>query len=532
MVRHFKRLSLERQLFFSFSAVSALILVITLGLTLYFDLDRQRQSIDSTISSTAAYVASMDSVAEMLERGYPDEEVKNALDALHQNFLDLDVIAVYNRNGLRFYHTSRRETGETFVAGEAADLLEGSAPYITTGYGTYGSQRRAFHAVSNQDGEIIGFVTAAIFHADILQRNRTLFLPFLFILCGVFVVALLLSRGIVLLLKGSLQGHHPAELLNLYLQQDDVLNAIEDGLVATDAQGAVVFSNDPARRLFHGDGAPLQGRRLNDFFPESDCVRVARSGQPNHNRSCVIGERQVLYSEIPIQGDEGQQGTLNVFHDKTEMRKLSDELSGARYMLDTLRFFNHEFMNKLHIILGYLQTGQTQAAIQFIMNSSLVSSQSIRETADCIRVPRLCALIIGKMMHASELGILLTVSHDSQCREEDLLLPPEDYATIIGNLLENAIEELSRSQPEIREIKLSIYCRPDCNLIICQDTGGGISPEIQARIWEKGVSSKGEGRGFGLYLVSQLVDRQGGCIELETEAGEGSCFTITFTREE
>ena len=532
MIQKFKQLSLERQLFISFSTVSALLLVLTLGVTLYFDIDRQRQSIDSTISSTAAYVASMDTVVEMLERGYPDPEVKAALDTLHQQFSGLDTIAIYKRDGLRFYHTSRLETGETFVSGEEQPILNGADPYITTGYGTHGSQRRAFHAIRNQDGEIIGFVTAAIFNADILQRNRALLLPFLLILCGVFVVALLLSRGIVLLLKRSLLGHQPEELLDLYLRQDDVLNALEDGLVATDPQGRVIFSNNPARQLFQGNSASIQGRRLSEFFPRTDCVQVARTGQANHNRSCGVGEHQVLYSEVPIRGESGSRSVLNIFHDKTEMRKLSDELSGTLYMLDTLRFFNHEFMNKLHIILGYLQTGQIPKAIQFITNSSLVSSQSIRETADCIRVSSLCALIIGKMMHAAELGILLTVSHDSQCREEDLLLPAGDYATIIGNLLENAIEELSHRQSEVREIKLSLYCRPDCNLLLCEDTGGGIPPEIQAHIWDKGVSSKGTNRGFGLYLVSQLVDQYGGCMELETEMGEGSCFTLTFTREE
>ena len=132
----------------------------------------------------------------------------------------------------------------------------------------------------------------------------------------------------------------------------------------------------------------------------------------------------------------------------------------------------------------------------------------------------------------AELGILLTVTHDSFCREEDLLLSPEDYATILGNLLENAIDELSRSHSEVREIKLSMYCRPDCNLVVCEDTGGGIAPDILPHIWDKGFSSKGEGRGFGLYLISRLVDEHGGCIELETEPGVGTCFTLTFTREE
>ena len=406
MLQKIKSLSLERQLFLSFSAVSALLLMLSLGITLYFDIARQSQSIDSTISSTAAYVASMDGVAEMLANGYPTQEVTGSLDSLHQNFPGIDIIAVYDRNGLRFYHTSRLETGETFVAGEETAILSGSPPYITTGYGTHGNQRVAFHAVRDGSGSIIGFVTVAIFRADILQRSLNLVLLFSLVLGGMFGVALLLARGIVYLLKGSLRGHHPKELLDLYLQQDDLLNSIEDGLVATDLRGQVVFANDQARTLLQCGSTPLEGQPLTRFFPETGCIQVARSGQAVHNRSCVIQERQILASEVPILGENGSQGVLNVFHDKTEMRKLSDELSGARYMLDTLRFFNHEFMNKLHIILGYLQTGESQKAVQFIMNTSLVTSQSIRETADCIRVSHLCALIIGKMMHAAELGIL------------------------------------------------------------------------------------------------------------------------------
>ena len=174
MLQKIKSLSLERQLFLSFSAVSALLLMLSLGITLYFDIARQSQSIDSTISSTAAYVASMDGVAEMLANGYPTQEVTGSLDSLHQNFPGIDIIAVYDRNGLRFYHTSRLETGETFVAGEETAILSGSPPYITTGYGTHGNQRVAFHAVRDGSGSIIGFVTAAIFRADILQRSLNL----------------------------------------------------------------------------------------------------------------------------------------------------------------------------------------------------------------------------------------------------------------------------------------------------------------------------------------------------------------------
>ncbi len=59
-------------------------------------------------------------------------------------FPDLNVIAIYNTTGLRFYHTNRKETGETFVGGEEEAILKGSQPYITIGYGTNGSPAAGF----------------------------------------------------------------------------------------------------------------------------------------------------------------------------------------------------------------------------------------------------------------------------------------------------------------------------------------------------------------------------------------------------
>ncbi len=530
MFRRFLRFSLERQLFVSFAGFAAVLLLLTMGISLTRDINRQLQSTDALIRSTAAYIASLEPVKEMLRQGYPDPDVAAQLDALTESLTDLQVIVVCDANSLRFYHTSRQEGGDSFVEGDQEAALRGSAPYITTGYGTYGTQRRAFHGVEDADGTILGFVMTSVFTAEISAHIQSQVTYALFLLVGILLVALGLSRGLVALLRSSLLGYHPTELLELYLQQEDVLNAVEDGLVATDPKGRVVFANQAACRLLQAGAKTLRGRKLSQVFQESACVQAARTGQAVHNRSCVIGNRQVLVSEVPIPGQPGYSGVLSVFHDKTELQKLSDELSGAQYMLDTLRFFNHEFMNKLHVILGYLQTGETEKAASFIINTSLVSSQSIRATADCIRVSRLCALVIGKMMHAAELGIRLTVAPDSFCRQEDLLLPEEDCAAIVGNLLENAVEELSRGEHEVREIRLALYCRPDCNVIVCEDTGGGIPPELQPHIFEKGVSSKGEGRGLGLCLIRQLVDRWQGTIDVMTEAEAGTCFTLTFTK--
>ena len=135
-------------------------------------------------------------------------------------------------------------------------------------------------------------------------------------------------------------------------------------------------------------------------------------------------------------------------------------------------------------------------------------------------------------MHAAELGILLSVTPESRLHENELLLPVDTYVTIIGNLLENAIEELSESKKDVKEITLGVYTDRNTTILTCEDTGGGIPKALLPHIYERGVSSKGENRGTGLYLIRTAVQQYGGEITIETEAGEGTCFTLTFTRKE
>ncbi len=541
--------ALERTLYHFFLFLSAFMILLSLASTLYFDINRERRDMDRVISGTAAYIASMPEVAAMLENGYPSQEAAVHLDSLSVTIPDISVIVICDSRGLRFYHTDRLKTGETFVDGDEAAILAGSEPYITTGYGTKGSQRRAFHAIRGADGHIIGFVMASVFTSAISARRHVILLVHAAIFLFTIAVSIFLAGASMQLLRKSLKGFDPEELIRLYTQQDEVMNSIDEGLIATDTQGRILFSNQKAAELFSPEGASLSGRRIRDLYPGSHFDHVASAGEAILRRSWSLGSRTVLIDEIPVRDQESRaiRGTLVVIADRTELMRLSDDLFGARSMLDTLRAFNHEFLNKLHVILGYLQTGEISRAIDFISNSTLVTSRSVRETADRIRETRICALVIGKMMHAAELGIRLSVAPDSSCLERDLILPVDACITIIGNLLENAIEELSAdeggtaaaqtgNQPKAdrpgKEIVLGLYSRPGCFMITCGDTGRGIAPGILSHIYEKGVSSKGENRGTGLFLIRRLVTQYHGDISIDTEPGEGACFTLAFTGKE
>ncbi|MCI8453521.1 MAG: GHKL domain-containing protein [Lachnospiraceae bacterium] len=531
MLKKFRALSLEKQLFISFLSLSSLLLLLSLSITLSVSLNRQRQEIDKKIESIAAYIASMDRVSSMLKEGYPDATAAAELDSLYETFSDIDVILICDADGLRFYHTKRARSGETFIGQDAAAILAGSGPYITTGYGTYGRQRQAFHAVRDQNTALVGFVMVSVFTTYAADQARALLPVYAFILFFMLLAGIFLSHGIVRLLQDSLMGHHPRELLNLYLQQDTVLNAMSEGLTAAGQDGNVIFVNRAARAVF-SEALPAVGSPLLSLFPDSEVLTVLKTGTPITGRNCVLNGHSLIVSELPIGSPPAIQGTLTIFNDRSEIESVSDELSGARSMLDTLRAFNHEFLNKLHIILGYLQTGEIEKAITFITNSSLVSSEAIRKTADCLRVSRVCALVIGKMMHAAELGILLSVTPESRLHENELFLPVEPYVTIIGNLLENAIEELSESKKTVREITLGVYTDTDTAILTCEDTGEGIPAKLLPHIYEWGVSSKGENRGTGLYLIREALRQYGGEITIDTEDGEGTCFTLTFTRKE
>jgi len=524
---------LEQKLYRSFLLLSTIVTLLSLGGTLYFDMTRQRNEMDTVISGTAAYISELPGVVSMLENGYPSLQVKQSLDSLCDTIPNISVAVICNKDGLRFYHTDRQKTGESYVDGEEVPILQGSDPYITIGYGTMGSQRRAFHAIHSTDGQIIGFVMVSVFTGVISSRMESIVLVHLLILMMMLLVSFSLSHASLRYLRGTLMGLQPEELLRRYLRQDVVLGAVAEGLVASDPKGEVLFINSAARSIL-GTDQVLEGRPVRELLPDTRQDAVLQTGQSEEHRSWIVCGHSVLASEIPIRtGPQSPvQGVLTILYDRTEMLRMSDELFGAHSMIDALRSYNHEFSNKLHVILGYLEAGQVQQAIRFIVNSNLISGQVICQTADQIRVSELCALVIGKMLHAAERGIGLKLAGDSCCIEQDLLLPVDDMVTIIGNLLENAIEELCGLQSEVREIKFGLYCRPDCNLLVCEDTGGGIRSELMDQIFEKGFSTKGGYRGTGLYVVKSLVRRYHGKIEVETERGEGSVFTVTFTKEE
>jgi two-component system sensor kinase FixL len=101
--------------------------------------------------------------------------------------------------------------------------------------------------------------------------------------------------------------------------------------------------------------------------------------------------------------------------------------------------------------------------------------------------------------------------------------------TVLHNLLANAIDALAAS-PEPREIDISARRMADDLIQVCvSDNGGGISPEMEGRLFESFATSKPEGMGLGLAISRTLVQAHGGELWLADGEPTRFCFTLPIS---
>lgn len=214
---------------------------------------------------------------------------------------------------------------------------------------------------------------------------------------------------------------------------------------------------------------------------------------------------------------------------KKEFLAFTEDFEGTKFLVDSMRANNHDFTNKLHVILGLIQIGQYDKAVSYIQNISIIQRETISKVMNSIENPSFAALIVGKIARSSECNVKFILNEGSCLKNEDISIPSEALVTITGNLIDNALDSMNKdTSKNEKELSLGIYTRPGELLIIVKDTGTGIPEEIKDRIFENGFSTKGQGRGIGLYHVKQLVSSLGGTITVESQVGTGTCFMVNL----
>ena len=454
------------------------------------------------------------------------------LDALKETLDDIDVISVVNKEQVRTYHSNHDLIG-TVYDGNIPKFESNTAEYYAVDeFGPSGSQRRAYAAVYDENEEYIGMVMAIMLIKNIKTETAQMVFIFLIITVIAILIELIIAGELSEKVKKSLLGYEPDVFAAMYKMRDNILETLAEGILAFDLDGTIQFANESAgRMLCLGSGDDLIGRNVATIGDEI-LSRGAKDGMVELN--IRLTKADIIMDRVPIKEAGRSIGTVAILHNRAEYTKLMEELSGTRFLVDSMRANNHDFTNKLHVILGLLQMGMYDEASSYIQNITIVQRETISKVMKAIDEPAIAALLIGKIARASELNVYFVLREDCSYSSADMNLPSEMLVTVIGNLLDNALESMNEQgdYKERKELIFGIYSKPNAVLIAVDDTGSGIEPEKLELIFENGYSTKGTGRGVGLYQVKAMAESFGGKITVESQKNVGTSFSISFAKEE
>ena len=530
-----QRISLNgiQKIFFRTQLILILSLALILGIAgtlinIHFETEKR----DQNLQNVAEAIAQSPMLTGKGTLDVKDKEIfSEYLDTLKDTLDDIDVISVVNKDGIRIYHSNHSLIG-TKYDGNMPDFTSNTDGYYAVDEsGPSGNQRRAYAAVYNENGEYFGVVMAIMLMKNIKTETAQMLFIFLLITVVAILIELIIAGELSGKVKKSLMGYEPDVFTTMYKMRDNILETLAEGILAFDTNRVIQFANESAiRMLFDHPMNNLVGQSV-DIIGDDILSRNIKNG--NKERNINLAKADIILDCVPIKEDGKTVGMIAILHNRAEYTKLMEELSGTRYLVDSMRANNHDFTNKLHVILGLIQMGMYDDASSYIQNITMVQRENISKVMNAVSEPAVAALLIGKIARASELNINFVLREGCYYSTADMNLPSEMLITVVGNLLDNAFDAMNESTDykKHKELMFGIYSKPGAVLITVDDTGSGIKSRDMEHIFENGFSTKGDGRGTGLYQVKAIVENFGGKITVESHEGVGSSFSISFVKE-
>src|SRR5699024_8793510 len=135
--------------------------------------------------------------------------------------------------------------------------------------------------------------------------------------------------------------------------------------------------------------------------------RVLHTGKAEYSVSVQTQRTgvRVLSDRMPVRRDGQIVGAVAIFRNRTEVTRLARELTGVQHIVEAMRAYTHEFMNKLHVILGLLQLGEAQRAEEYVLQLTQTRALSTRQISACIDEPSVAVLLIVTRSRTADLDV-------------------------------------------------------------------------------------------------------------------------------
>ncbi len=474
------------------------------------DLDRQYELRALGIAST---VAQMPAIAAALADGDPQHQIQalagRVMAGAHPSY-----VVVTDRFGTRYSHPNPALIGQKLE--EPVAVLDGQT-HLGIDPGSLGRSANAKAPILDAQGRVIGQVSVGILETT----ERAELVAGTWAVVGFSAVVLALGAIGSLLLARRIKrvtfDLEPAEIASLLQEREALLHGIREAMIGTDDDGRITAVNEEARRLLGLEGTVI-GSPLASLVPEGR-LRDLLTGKVGGSDEVVLTEDAVLViNRMPVQLAGRSIGHVVTLRDRTEPENLGRDLQSAHGLMNALRVQEHEYANRLHVVAGLLEIGDTDTARGYLAQIAQGSATLAESLRARFAAPELAALLVAKTAVAAEQDVAVVVADGSHL--EDAGVELGTVLTIVGNLVDNGVDAVAGAPGGgAAERTVTVLIDDTDGLFISvQDTGPGIPVDRLQDVLTDGYSTKparpGIHRGVGLALINRLVRRHNGTLDV------------------
>jgi two-component system, CitB family, sensor kinase len=484
--------------------------------------DQRRQSEDRVLA-VATTAADSPQITAALKTSDPSASLQPWSERIRHD-TGADFVVVMSPDGIRYTHPDPSQIGGHYL-GSIAEAQRGEN-HVEQFTGTLGPSVRAIVPV--RDGsEIVALVSVGITTAAIARSLWPSLIAIAIAAVVVLTVGALGAWAISRRLNRQTHGLGEREITRMFEYYDAVLHAVREGLVLLDPAGRVQLVNDEARELL-GLTDPI-GRPADELELPEPLVRSMLDEGTVVDEIHLVGPRMLVVNKTPAVWSGRVVGSVITLRDRTDLQAISGELDSAIGLAETLRSQNHEAANRLHTVVSLIEMGRADDAVEFATQELELAQRLTDRVVSAVDDPVLAAVLLGKSAQAQERGIELTVDPESQVSA--LRLDPQAVVTMLGNLVDNAMDAATETSPPHR-VDVRVTAERDRFWLTVDDSGPGLSPDEAAQAFRRGWSTKDNGgrlgRGIGLALVVQAVRSHGGTITVDRGPLGGARFEIVI----
>lgn len=348
---------------------------------------------------------------------------------------------------------------------------------------------------------------------------------------------------------------HAAEL-------DATLSSLATGLIIYNTNGVAVRMNNMAQQLLSPEiffyttveerahMVRWETTEGQPFPPEEIPVARALRGETTHNvviaAPLPAGKLWISASAAPICTPDNQMlGVVASFVNITELHAIQEQMKTFMHMVShdlrapltitnghvtLLKEFLNESENRA-VQMSIEAIGRAIKRMDVMIDDLVLSAQLEGGRLTITRTPVDLATWLPEYLQRSSAVLdLQRIQLNIPATLPPLSVDSDRLERILTNLLSNALKYADPGT----DVKLQVQERAGDFSITVQDQGQGIAPQDIAHLFEKFYRANGnrkaKGIGLGLYITKHIVEAHGGHIEVASEVGKGSTFTVTFPR--